>query len=100
LSGWLIAATVPLLSDASAIDAWARAGLHDGSRLGLAVAEIVGAALFAFELPVVAGFTLLIGSFVVAAAIHVHSHMLPWQLAFYSLAAISLLYCTRSGSGR
>ena len=60
LSGWLIAATIPLLIDPHTIAAWFVAGLGDRSRVGLASVELFGAALFAFELSVVAGFALLL----------------------------------------
>jgi len=71
------------------------AGPHDCARFGLAAAELLGAALFAVEPLIVAGFVLLIGSFVFAAAVHVHLGKVPWHLAFYALVATLLLYCSR-----
>jgi hypothetical protein len=94
LSGWLIAATVPLLADPHAIVAWSAAGLGARSRVGLAAVEMFGAGLFAFEHSVVAGFVLLLGSFIAAAAIHIHHNEMPWWLAAYSVAGAVLLYCT------
>jgi hypothetical protein len=55
LSGWIIAMTVPLLMSAHAIEASSYAGLGDASRIGLARVELLGAVLFAFEVPVAAG---------------------------------------------
>lgn len=95
LSGWLIAATIPLLIDPHTIAAWSAASLADRSRVGLATIELLGAALFAFELPVVAGFALLLTSFIAAAVIHIHHNEMPWWLAVYSIAVILLLYFTR-----
>jgi hypothetical protein len=95
LSGWLIAATVPLLTDARAIAAWSATGLWDPFRSGLAGIELLGAALFAFEATVVAGLVLLLGSFVAAALIHVHHYQMPWWLALYALAALVLWYRTQ-----
>lgn len=95
LGGWLLAVTVPLLTDAATISAWAAAGLHDRARIGLAAAELLGAVLFAFERPIIAGFALLLGSFSVAAAVHIQVGKAPWHLALYALAAILLLYFTR-----
>jgi hypothetical protein len=78
LSGWLIAATVPLLVDSHSIAAWSAAGVGDGWRVGLAAMELLGAALFAFEVPAVAGFALLLASFVIAANIWgVHACIAP-----------------------
>jgi hypothetical protein len=94
LSGWLIAATVPLFADPHAIAASSAAGLGARSRVALAAVEILGAALFAFEFSVVAGFVLLLGSFVAAAAIHIHQNEMPWWLAAYTVAGMVLLYCT------
>jgi hypothetical protein len=94
LSGWLIAATVPLLADPHAIAAWSAAGLGARSRVGLAAVEVLGAGLFAFERPVVAGFVLLLGSFIAAAAIHIRHDEMPWWLAAYSFAGLVLLSCT------
>ena len=37
---------------------------------------------------------LLLGSFIGAAAIHIHHGELPWWLAAYSAAGIIMLYCT------
>ena len=56
----------------------------------LAVLELLGAALFAFETPLVAGFALLIGSFTVAGAVHLHHGETPWWLVAYSLVATLL----------
>jgi hypothetical protein len=95
LSGWLIAATFPMLADPHAIVAWAAVGLGARSRVGLAAVEMLGAGLFAFERPVVAGFVLLLGSFIAAAAIHIHHNEMPWWLAAYSVAGFVLLCCTR-----
>jgi len=95
LSGWLIAATIPLLIDAHTIVAWSAAGLGNRSRVGLAAIELLGAALFAFELPVVAGSALLLASFIAAAVIHIQHDEMPWWLAVYSFAGILLLYFTR-----
>ena len=95
LSGWLIAATIPLLIDPHTIVAWSAAGLGNRSRVGLAAIELLGAALFAFELPVVTGFVLLLASFIAAAVIHIHHDEMPWWLAVYSFAGILLLYFTR-----
>jgi hypothetical protein len=94
LSGWLIAVTVRLLTDPYAVAAWSAAGAGERSRVGLASVELLGAALFAFDTSVVAGFVLLLGSFIGAAAIHIHHGELPWWLAAYSAAGIIMLYCT------
>jgi hypothetical protein len=95
LSGWLIAATVPLLADPRSIAAWTATGLGDRSRIGLAAAELLGAALFAFELTAAAGFALLLAAFVVVATLHIHHREVPWWLAAYALAGVVLLYFTR-----
>ncbi len=100
MSGWLIAATVPLLADPRSIGAWTAAGLSDEARIGLATAELFGAGLFAFELTAAAGFALLVGSFIVAATIHIHHREMPWWLAAYSIAGLFLLYLTRRERGR
>jgi membrane protein implicated in regulation of membrane protease activity len=63
--------------------------------MGVVTAELLGAALFAFEPAVIAGFALLMGSLVAAAALHMHMSRIPWHLAFYALAAALLLYFTR-----
>jgi hypothetical protein len=42
---------------------------------------LLGAVLFAFELPAVAGFALLLASFVSAAVTHIHHDEMPWRLA-------------------
>jgi hypothetical protein len=94
LSGWLIAATVPLLADPHAIAAASAAGLGARSRVALAAVEVLGAALFAFEFSVVAGFALLLVAFIAAAAIHMHQNEMPWWLVGYTLAGMALLYCT------
>ena len=70
LSGWIIALTVPLLIDPHAIAAWSAAGLGNRSRTLLAAAELLGAALFAFETPILVGLALLVVSFIVAAIVH------------------------------
>jgi hypothetical protein len=95
LSGWLLALTVPLISDAVTISTWKAAGLDDQARVVLAVAELLGAALFAFEPLIIAGFVLLLGAFAFAAAIHVHLGKAPWNLALYALVATLLLYFSR-----
>jgi hypothetical protein len=94
LSGWLIAAAVPLLADPHAIAASSAAGLGARSRIALAAVEILGAALFAFEFSVVAGLALLLVSFIAAAALHMHQNEMPWWLVAYMVAGIVLLYCT------
>ncbi len=95
MSGWLIAATVPLLADPRSIGAWTAAGLSDEARIGLATAELFGAGLFAFEITAAAGFALLLGSFIAVATIHIHHREMPWWLAAYSIAGLLLLYLTR-----
>jgi hypothetical protein len=95
LSGWLAAVTVPLLIHPHSIAAASAAGLGDGARIALATGEIVGAALFAFERTAMAGFTLLMMTFVVAAVIHVHLGDRPYSLAAYSIAGAILLYLTQ-----
>jgi hypothetical protein len=100
LSGWLIAATVALLADPRSIAAWTATGLGDRSRIGLAAVELLGAALFAFELTASAGFALLLASFLVAATLHIHHREIPWWLAVYALAAILMLYLTRRERAR
>jgi hypothetical protein len=95
LSGGIIAMTFPLLVNAHAIAASSSAGLGDVSRIGLTTVEMLGAALFAFEIPVVAGYALLLVSFGVAALIHAHHHETPWWLALYAIVGAVLLYLTR-----
>jgi hypothetical protein len=95
LSGWLIALTIPLLIDPHTIAAWSSAGVGDQSRVGLAVVELLGAALFAFEVPIVVGFWLLVASFILAAVIHIRHNETPWWLGAYSVAGSFLLYFTR-----
>ena len=51
--------------------------------------------LFAFELPAVVGFALLLASFALGAVIHISRDETPWWLAVYLIAAILLLYFTR-----
>jgi len=97
LSGWLVAATIPLLFDPHTIAAWSAAGLGNRSRVALSAVELLGATLFAFERSVVAGFALLLASFSLAAVIHVHHGEMPWWLAAYSIAGILLLHLTRRG---
>jgi hypothetical protein len=94
-SGWLLALTVPLLSDAVTISAWNAAGLGDQVRIVLAVVELLGAALFAFETLITAGFALLLGAFAFAAALHAHFGKAPWHLALYAFIAALLLYFTK-----
>jgi hypothetical protein len=95
LSGWLLAVTVPLLVSPHAIAAWSVAGLGDRARIALATAEIFGAAFFAFERTAMAGFALLLATFVLAAFIHVHHGEMPYSLAAYSIAGAILLYLTQ-----
>lgn len=95
LGGWLMAMAIPLLIDPRAIAGWSAAGFHDHLRIALAVIELLGAALFAFESSAVAGFLLLLASFIAAAAIHLHHGDKPWWLAVYAAAAILLLHFTR-----
>jgi hypothetical protein len=100
LSGWLIAVTIPLLAEPRSIAAWSATGLGDPSRIGLATMELLGAALFAFERTVAAGFALLLASFTVAAVLHLHHRELPWWLAAYTLAGTLLLYFSRRERNR
>lgn len=95
LSGWLIKATLPLLVSPHAIAEWTAAGVGDRTRVALAATELLGAALFAFERSVVAGFTLLALSFADAAVIHVQHGEMPWWLGGYFAASALLLYWTR-----
>lgn len=95
LSGWLLTLTVPLLSNAVTISARSAAGLDDQARIVLALTELLGAALFAFEPLIVAGFALLLGAFAFAAAVHIYLGKAPWQLLFYALVATLLLYFTK-----
>lgn len=90
LSGWLIALTLPLLVDPHTISAWTAAGLGSRSRMLLAAAELLGAALFAFETQVLPGLVLLIVSFVGAGAVHLHHGEIPWWLAAYAVVATLL----------
>jgi hypothetical protein len=94
LSGWLVAVTVPLLADAHTIAAWSAASLGNRARIALAAVEFFGAGLFAFERTVMAGFVLLLATFVPAAVIHVHHDEMPWWLAVYSIAGTLLMYFT------
>jgi hypothetical protein len=97
LAGWLIAMTIPLLIDPRSITAWSAAGLGDAYRITLAAIEVAGAMLFAFERVALAGFALLLASFIPAAIIHIHHDEAPWRLALYSVAAILLsLYTLRA----
>lgn len=100
LSGWLIKATLPLLVSPHAIAEWTAAGVGDRARIALAVIELLGAALFAFERSVLAGFILLVLSFAYAALIHVLHGEMPWWLGGYSAAGALLLYLTRRDSER
>jgi hypothetical protein len=95
LGGWLIAASAPLLLDPHMIAQWHAAGLGDWSRVVLATLEILGAAMFAFERTGLAGFALLLASFVSAAVIHLHHGQAPWWLAVYAIMGAVLLYFTR-----
>ena len=95
LSGWLIALTIPLLIDPHTIAVWSAAGLGDRSRVGLAIIELLGAALFAFEVPIVVGLSLLFASFIPAAAIHIRHNEMPWWLGAYAIAGLLLLHFTR-----
>ncbi len=95
LGGWLMAMAAPLLFDPRAIVGWSATGFHDRLRVGLALVELLGAALFAFEGAAVAGFLLLLASFISAAAIHLHHGDKPWWLAVYAAAAMLLLHFTR-----
>jgi len=90
LSGWIIALTVPLLIDPHAIAAWSAAGLGNRSRTLLAAVELLGAALFAFETPILVGLALLIVSFIVAAVVHLQQGAMPWWLVAYTVAAMLL----------
>jgi hypothetical protein len=94
-SGWLLAFTIPLISDTATINAWSNAGLQDEARIGLAMAELFGAALFAFEPLIFTGVVLLLASFAAAAAVHIHNDNAPWHLAVYALVVTLLLYCTK-----
>ncbi|HKC16029.1 MAG TPA: hypothetical protein VKC11_04915 [Steroidobacteraceae bacterium] len=90
LSGWLIALTLPLLVDPHTISAWSAASLGSRSRMLLAAAESLGAALFAFEAQVAAGLVLLIASFVGAGIVHLHHGEVPWWLVAEAIAATLL----------
>jgi len=94
LGGFVIALTLPLLSDPHTIAAWSAVGLGNHARLGLAAGEILGAALFAFESGVIWGSALLIAAFAVGATLHVRHGEMPWWLAVYALMAAVLLYLT------
>jgi hypothetical protein len=94
LGGWLMAMTISLLIDARAIAAWSAAGFHDFIRIALAASELLGAALFAFEVSALAGLTLLLASFIAVAAIHLHHGQRPWWLAMYAITGVLLLYFT------
>ncbi len=95
LGGWLVAATVSSLTVPAALAAWSAAGLGGFSRLAIGSAEILGAALFAFESTVLAGFALLLGTLLIAAVVHLRIGEGPWHLGAYALAAAVLLYFTR-----
>jgi len=98
LSGWLIAATMPLLLDPRTMAAWAAVGLGDRSRMALSAIEILGAVLFAFEAQAITGYALLMVSFLVAAILHLHHHEMPWWLAVYAIAgALLLRYSVAAG---
>jgi hypothetical protein len=100
LSGWLFAATLPLLVSPHAIAEWTAAGLGDWARVGLAVTELLGAALFAFEWSAIAGFVLLALSFAYAAFIHLQHGKMPWWLGGYCVASLVLFYWTRRAQNR
>jgi hypothetical protein len=95
LGGWLLALAVPLLSDAVTISEWSASGLRDQARSGLAIVEILGAALFAFEPLITIGFALLLAALAFAAALHIHFGKAPWHLLFYALISTLLLYLTK-----
>ena len=95
LSGWLIKATMPLLVSPHAIAEWSAAGLGSGARVALAVIELLGASLFAFEGQVVIGFVLLCVSLIYATVIHVQHGEMPWWLGGYFIGCGLLLYGTR-----
>jgi hypothetical protein len=95
LSGWLLAATLPLLVSPHAIAEWTAAGLGDWARVALAVTELLGAALFAFEWSAITGFVLLALSFAYAGFIHLQHGKTPWWLGGYYVASLVLLYWTR-----
>ena len=98
LAGWIVAVTVPLLIDAATIAAWTGSGLGARSRWTLALAEISGALLFAFQHTVAVGMVLLIGTFLVAAALHVHHGLWPSRLGIYALCVIVLARATQQAS--
>ena len=100
LGGFLIALTIPLLGDPHSIAAWSAMGLGAGTRVALALAELLGAALFAFEFAVVWGGALLIAAFAAAALLHMRQGELPWWLAAFALVAAALLYLTLRARGR
>ena len=100
LSGWLLAATLPLLVSPHAIAEWTAAGLGDWARVGLAATEFLGAALFAFEWSAIAGFVLLSLSFAYAVFIHLQHGKMPWWLGGYYVASLVLLYWTRRAQNR
>jgi hypothetical protein len=95
LSGWLAAVTMPLLAHSETIAAWSATGLGDHARIALAAAELIGAALFAFERTAIPGFALLLMTFVLAAVIHLHRGEIPYWLALYTIAGTMLLYMTQ-----
>jgi hypothetical protein len=95
LSGWLLAATLPLLVSPHAIAEWTATGLGNWARITLAVTELLGAVLFAFEWSAIAGFVLLALSFAYAAFIHLQHGNMPWWLGGYYVASLILLYWTR-----
>jgi len=87
LCGWLIALTLPLLVDPHTMSAWSAAGLGSRSRILLAAAELLGAALFAFEAPIAPGLTLLMLAFVSSGVVHLHQGERPWWLVAYAIVA-------------
>jgi DoxX-like family len=80
LGGWLLKATLPLLVSPHAIAEWTAAGVGDPARVALAVVELLGAVLFAFEWTAVVGFLLLTLSFAYAVAIHIQHGEMPWWI--------------------
>jgi hypothetical protein len=100
VGGWILKATLPLLVSPQAIAEWTAAGVGDRARIALAVVELLGAALFAFEWSAVAGFILLALSFSYAAIIHIQRGELPWWLGGYLVASAILIYWTRISASR
>jgi len=100
LAGWILAVTVPLLVDTATIAAWTGIGLGFRLRWTLALVEITGAVLFAFERTVAVGAVLLIATFLVAATLHVRHGLWPWWLGIYALTVVTLARAThQAGRG-